>query len=118
MRCWRTRPECVACVHARSSGGSASHCRRRRRTTGAEPRACASPSPAGRRLLSAPPLPRGVQAYSALREHQTLLQSEQGELQATVSQMRDEIKAKDAELAKLKPDHRPSFWSEPKQVRA
>jgi hypothetical protein len=34
-----------------------------------------------------------------------------------VSQMRDEIKAKDAELAKLKPDHRPSFWSEPKQVR-
>ena len=43
--------------------------------------------------------------------------SDQGELQATVSQMRDEIKAKDAELAKLKPDHRPSFWSEPKQVR-
>ena len=42
--------------------------------------------------------------------------SDQGELQATVSQMRDEIKAKDAELAKLKPDHRPSFWSEPKQV--
>lgn len=57
------------------------------------------------------------QAYSALREHQALVLSEQGELQATVSQMRDEIKAKDAELAKLKPDHRPSFWSEPKQVR-
>ena len=56
------------------------------------------------------------QAYSALREHQALVLSEQGELQATVSQMRDEIKAKDAELAKLKPDHRPSFWSEPKQV--
>ena len=58
-----------------------------------------------------------LQAYSALREHQALVLSEQGELQATVSQMRDEIKAKDAELAKLKPDHRPSFWSEPKQVR-
>ncbi len=58
-----------------------------------------------------------AQAYSALREHQALVQSEQGELQATISQMRDEIKAKDAELAKLKPDHRPSFWSEPKQAR-
>jgi hypothetical protein len=61
---------------------------------------------------------RHSQAYSALREHQALVQSEQGELQATISQMRDEIKAKDAELAKLKPDHRPSFWSEPKQARA
>lgn len=43
---------------------------------------------------------------------------EQGELQATVSQMRDELKAKDAELTKVKPDHRPSFWSEPKLVRS
>jgi hypothetical protein len=42
---------------------------------------------------------------------------EQGELQATVSQMRDELKAKDAELTKVKPDHRPSFWSELKLVR-
>jgi hypothetical protein len=57
------------------------------------------------------------QAYSALREQQVRVLDEQGELQATVSQMRDELKAKDAELAKLKPDHRPSLWAEPKQVR-
>ena len=57
------------------------------------------------------------QAYSALREQQARVLDEQGELQATVSQMRDELKAKDAELAKLKPDHRPSLWAEPKQVR-
>jgi len=43
--------------------------------------------------------------------------AEQGELQATVSQMRDELAAKDAELAKLKPEHRPSHWTEPKQAR-
>ena len=57
------------------------------------------------------------QAYSALREQQARVLDEQGELQATVSQMRDELKAKDAELAKLKPDHRPSLWAEPKLVR-
>ncbi len=57
------------------------------------------------------------QALSALREQQARVLSDQGELQATVSQMRDEIKSKDAELAKLKPDHRPSFWTEPKQAR-
>jgi uncharacterized protein involved in exopolysaccharide biosynthesis len=56
------------------------------------------------------------QALSALREQQSRVLSDQGELQATVSQMRDELKSKDAELAKLKPDHRPSFWSEARQV--
>lgn len=52
-----------------------------------------------------------------MREQQARMLDEQGELQATVSQMRDELKAKDAELTKLKPDHRPSFWAEPKLVR-
>ena len=44
--------------------------------------------------------------------------AEQIELQATVSQMRDELRSKDAELARLKPDHRPSFWAEAKAVSA
>ena len=32
--------------------------------------------------------------------------------------MRDELRSKDAELARLKPDHRPSFWAEAKPARA
>lgn len=40
------------------------------------------------------------------------------ELQATVSQMRDELNERDKELSALKPGHKAALWAQPRTVRA
>lgn len=55
-------------------------------------------------------------ALSDMRRQQATMTEMQQELEATVSQMREELDERDRELAQLKPGHKAAMWAQPKTV--